>query len=92
LAAELETHLDETSHLVMSQGGVFEVEHEGQLIYSKKAKGRFPEDGEILRILHGLDTGLSLEEAQAEAGSNARPVPSFNEWLAKLFGGKRTPV
>jgi hypothetical protein len=92
LAAELETALDETSHLVMSRGGVFEVEDEGRLIYSKKATGRFPEDGEVLRIMHGLDSGLSLEQAQAEAGASVRPLPSFNEWLAKFFGGKKTRV
>jgi selT/selW/selH-like putative selenoprotein len=92
LAAELETALDETSHLVQSQGGVFEVERDGKLIYSKKAAGRFPEDGEILRILHGMDDGLSLEQAQAAAGAGARPLPSFGDWLSKLFNRKRTPV
>jgi selenoprotein W-related protein len=33
--------------LVESSGGVFEVEMDGRLIFSKKSLGRFPEDGEI---------------------------------------------
>ena len=33
--------------LIASGGGVFEVEVDGQLIFSKKALDRFPEDGEI---------------------------------------------
>ncbi len=30
---------------------MFEVEHDGELIYSKKATGRFPEPGEVEKIL-----------------------------------------
>jgi selT/selW/selH-like putative selenoprotein len=88
LAAELETALDETSHLVQSHGGVFEVERDGQLLFSKKASGRFPTDGEVLQILHGLNSGLPLEQAQAEAGRNAPHPPSFFDWLSKLWQKK----
>lgn len=33
--------------------GVFEIELDGQLIYSKKASGRFPEAGEVEKLLSG---------------------------------------
>ena len=33
--------------LIKSGGGVFEVVKDGELIFSKKAVGRFPEHGEI---------------------------------------------
>jgi len=34
--------------LIPSTGGVFEVEKDGQLIFSKKQTGRFPEAGEVV--------------------------------------------
>jgi selenoprotein W-related protein len=42
-------HLD--IELIKSSGGVFEVESEGRLIYSKRRTGRFPELQEILKQL-----------------------------------------
>jgi selenoprotein W-related protein len=39
------------SELIASSGGVFEITVDGKKVYSKKALGRFPEDGEILRLL-----------------------------------------
>lgn len=33
--------------LIKSSGGAFEVELDGDLIYSKKSNGRFPEHGEV---------------------------------------------
>jgi selenoprotein W-related protein len=36
---------------VQSSGGVFEVEVDGRLIFSKKKLGRFPEPGEIEKLL-----------------------------------------
>jgi len=40
-----------TSELIKSGGGVFEVELNGELIFSKKAKGRFPEDKEVFNAI-----------------------------------------
>ncbi|RMD92245.1 MAG: SelT/SelW/SelH family protein [Calditrichaeota bacterium] len=37
--------------LIESSGGVFEVTKDGQLIFSKKKTGRFPEEDEILPVL-----------------------------------------
>ena len=39
--------------LVKSSGGVFEVSAAGRLVFSKKALGRFPETGEIERLVPG---------------------------------------
>jgi selenoprotein W-related protein len=37
--------------LVASGGGVFEVSVDGKLIFSKKKSGRFPDDGEVVKLL-----------------------------------------
>ena len=37
--------------LIPSDGGVFEVEVDGERIHSKKATGRFPEPAEIVAAL-----------------------------------------
>jgi selT/selW/selH-like putative selenoprotein len=39
------------SELVASHGGVFEVSLDGDLLFSKASLGRFPDDGEILRLI-----------------------------------------
>jgi len=39
---------------VDSGGGVFEVTVDGKLIFSKKALGRFPNEGEIVGLVHKL--------------------------------------
>jgi selT/selW/selH-like putative selenoprotein len=39
--------------LVPSDGGCFEVEKNGNLVYSKLSAGRFPDDGEVEAILTG---------------------------------------
>ena len=37
--------------LISSGGGVFEISLNGDLIFSKKALNRFPEDGEIKKLI-----------------------------------------
>ena len=37
--------------LISSGGGVFEISLDGDLIFSKKSLNRFPEDGEIKKII-----------------------------------------
>lgn len=88
MAAELENKLDQTARLFQSSGGVFEVEFKGQLIFSKKALGRFPEDGEVLRILANLDQGMTLPEAQSEAAKGIPNPPSFMDWLSGFLSRK----
>ncbi len=34
-----------------SHGGVFEVTADGRLVFSKKALGRFPNEGEVVELL-----------------------------------------
>ena len=51
MAAEIEKERHFGSELVPSSGGVFEVFVDGKRIFSKKALGRFPNQGEILGLL-----------------------------------------
>jgi len=54
LKAELEKNFPGvTVELIESSGGVFEVEKDGELIFSKKNLGRFPEHEEIFAKLKG---------------------------------------
>ena len=39
--------------LIEGKGGIFDVEVDGKLIFSKKKVGRFPEKGEIFALLDG---------------------------------------
>jgi len=37
--------------LIASGGGVFEVTVDGDLLFSKRSSGRFPGDGEVVRLI-----------------------------------------
>jgi selenoprotein W-related protein len=39
------------SELIPSSGGVFEIEYGGNLVFSKKRLGRFPNQGEVLALI-----------------------------------------
>jgi len=39
---------------VRGNGGVFEVTVEGELLFSKRATGRFPEEGEVAARIEAL--------------------------------------
>jgi len=47
----LKERLGLDAELVASGGGVFEVSVDRTQVFSKKATGRFPEDGEVVRLL-----------------------------------------
>lgn len=51
MAAELKQALGVDSRLIASSGGVFEIVVDGTKVFSKKALGRFPEDGEIVGLV-----------------------------------------
>ena len=56
-ASSLETELKQNFpnmeiSLIPSGGGVFEIVLDGKLIFSKKAINRFPEKGEVVRIIN----------------------------------------
>jgi len=51
LRDELYEKFDVLAHLVESSGGAFEIKLEDSLVFSKLKTERFPEDGEIVRLL-----------------------------------------
>jgi selT/selW/selH-like putative selenoprotein len=51
LADELNEGLGVHSELIRSGGGVFEIEYGGKVVFSKRKQGRFPDEGEVLKIL-----------------------------------------
>ena len=53
LAAELKEALSVDAKIVEGSNGAFEVVVDGELIFSKKATQRFPDEGEIARLLQG---------------------------------------
>lgn len=85
MAADLENKFGESSELIQSSGGVFEIEADGMLLYSKKALNRFPEDGEVEQIYQAVQAGTPLPQAQEEAGKGAKKPPSFVEWFTAKF-------
>ena len=51
MAAALKDQFNIESKLIEGSGGVFEVRIDGDLVFSKKIAGRFPEDSEIIEIM-----------------------------------------
>jgi selT/selW/selH-like putative selenoprotein len=51
LAKALKDEMGIESELIKSGGGVFEIEADGKLIFSKKKEFRFPENQEVINIL-----------------------------------------
>ena len=43
--------LDVESELTAGSGGVFEITVDGKKVFSKKALGRFPDDGEVAGLI-----------------------------------------
>jgi Rdx family. len=64
LAAELQREVGVAAILHQSSGGVFEVEVDGDLLFSKTKLGRFPEPGEVHGIIQSRGQGSSKEEDQ----------------------------
>lgn len=51
MSAEIGPHDGAQIHLVAGGGGVFDVRVDGSLLFSKHKLGRFPEPGEIARLI-----------------------------------------
>lgn len=51
MAAELHQSLGVRPVLVEGSGGIFDIEVDGRLVFSKKQLDRFPEAGEALRLI-----------------------------------------
>jgi selenoprotein W-related protein len=49
----LKKALDVEPKLIEGSNGVFEVIVDGKLLYSKKATHRFPDEGEVVRLIQG---------------------------------------
>jgi selT/selW/selH-like putative selenoprotein len=47
----LETEFGNTVKLIEGKDGVFEVTRDGNLVFSKRSIGRFPDDGEVAGII-----------------------------------------
>lgn len=54
MAAAIEKELGVTPEYIESGGGAFEVVADGSLVYSKKATGEFPVNGDVLAKLKAL--------------------------------------
>jgi len=54
LAAEIESNFGDKVELVVGKGGCFEVVVDGELVFSKKDAGRFPENSEVISALRDL--------------------------------------
>jgi selenoprotein W-related protein len=51
LSAELKQAFGVDAKLLPGSGGIFDVTVDGKLIYSKDSTGRFPQPGEVQKIL-----------------------------------------
>ncbi len=47
----MKNQLGVQAELIESGGGVFEIEYDGNLVFSKKNLGRFPNEGEVLSLI-----------------------------------------
>jgi selT/selW/selH-like putative selenoprotein len=54
LAAEIESKFSVTAKLIKAGGGCFEVVANEQLVFSKNAEKRFPENSEVIASLSKL--------------------------------------
>ena len=66
MAAELTRETGVSATLHQSSGGVFEVEVDGDLLFSKIKLGRFPEPGEIPGLIQGK-SGTSADPGGRKA-------------------------
>ncbi len=57
MAAELEKTLGADVELIRGDGGIFDVEVDGQLVFSKKKVGRFPNPGEVVKLIREKQNG-----------------------------------
>ena len=57
MADELEQALGAKTKLKASHGGVFEISVDGDLVFSKRNLGRFPDAGEVLKLIRARSKG-----------------------------------
>ena len=49
----MEREFEAAVELIKGKDGVFEVTVDGDLVFSKRALGRFPDDGEVVKTIRG---------------------------------------
>ena len=54
MAAEIKKRFGLAATLEKGSGGIFDVEADGKMLFSKHDKGRFPENEEVLELLAPL--------------------------------------
>jgi selenoprotein W-related protein len=86
VAAELEEYLQENTIFVEGSNGIFEVEDRGQVIFSYKEKGRFPETGEVTAIVAAVQSGFDLDQAKEFIPAKTPSTESFEDWFVKAYG------
>lgn len=85
LSDQLEKDTTDSVLLVPFEGGVFEVEDRGQVLFSKNDLGRFPEDNEVAAIIKNVQAGQTLSEAQSNAAHEAGHSGGVLDWIYSLF-------
>lgn len=50
MSAEIKTVSDQEITLIPGQGGIFEIRHEGKLLFKKERTGGFPAPGEAAAL------------------------------------------
>ena len=85
ISDQLEKDFKEQSLLEPATNGVFDIEDNNVLMFSKLECGRFPEDGEIKTILENIYRGLDLREAKSQAALSVGRGDSIIEWFFGLF-------
>ena len=85
LSEQLEKDSSDGCLLVPAEGGVFEVEDQGVLLFSKKTSDRFPEEGEVQAIIKNIKDGQPLDEAQTNAAHEAGHSGGVLDWIYSLF-------
>jgi selT/selW/selH-like putative selenoprotein len=79
LAASLDSKFGEKAQITPGKSGQFDVLVNGQLVFSKAGKGRFPIDGEVEEIFAALKEGREPRPVEEK-----RPEGFISRALGKL--------
>ena len=85
MADEIENQFEEKPELIKGRDGVFEVELDGELLYSKKAEGRFPEPGEVEAAFKRSHQGWKDESFQDQLSKKDLTVTELKRELRELL-------
>ena len=88
LADEIRSAAGIDPFLIPGSDGAFEVSVDGKLIFSKLQSGKFPEPGEILRLLncmwHSAGSGMVSQPSAAVPRQSLKPC-SFDDLNLKII-------